>query len=116
MIKTHASWITFSWVVNRRLPTFDLFSALHQGNLDRIEYEFGERAAAEYLGNSATSIYTVHLTLGTLKKDYGIVAWETDDTTPMTFAHHWSGISNILHDIDCGNTPVEAANSVHRKF
>ena len=98
------------------LSIIDLFSALHQGNLDRIEFEFGERSAAEYLGKSATSLYTVHLTLGTFKKDYGVVAWETDDSTPMTFAYHWSGISNMLHGIDCGNTPVEAANSVHASF
>ena len=64
MIKTHSSWITHSWIINRRLPSFDLFSVLHQGNLDRIEFEFGEKDAADYLGNASRSPYTVRLLHG----------------------------------------------------
>ena len=116
MIKTHSSWITHSWIINRRLPSFDLFSVLHQGNLDRIEFEFGEKHAADYLGNASRSPFTVRLPLATLKEDFGIVCWNPDDTAIMSFAHHWFGISNMVHGTDCGNTPVEAANSVHDSF
>lgn len=116
LVKTHSSWITSSWITNRRLPTFDLFSALHQGNLDRIEFEFGEKAAAEYLGNASSSVYTVRLPLATLKQDFGIMCWNPNDEAIMTFAYHWSGISNMVHGTDCGNTPVEAANRVHDSF
>jgi len=116
LMKTHSSWIANSWITNRRLPSFDLFSVLHQGNLDRIEHDFGEKAAAEYLGNASTSVYTVRSPLWKLKQDYGLVCWNPDNDTVMTFALHWSGLSNMCHGYDCGSTPVEAANSVHNSF
>ena len=116
LIKTHSGWITSSWITNRRLPSFDLFSVLHQGNLDRIEHDFGEKAAADYLGNASTSVYTVRKPLWKLKQDYGLVCWNPDENAVMTFALHWSGLSNMCHGYDCGSTPVEAANSVHNTF
>ena len=115
-IKTHSSWIRSSWLANRRLPSFDLFSTLHQGVLDRIEFEFGEKAAADYLGNHPSSPYSVRLPLSCLKRDYGIICANPDEDALMTFAFHWSGLSNMRHGTDCGNTPVEAANRVHDSF
>ena len=114
--KTHLDWITSSWITNRRLPTLDLFSEKHQANLGRIQYEFGEVAAAMYLGNGSDSYYTKRLPVDILERDCGMVFWNPDRNYELSFAYHWSRISNMIHGTDCGSTPVEAANSVHAAF
>ena len=92
-----------SWITNRRLPTLDLFSEFHQANLDRIQYEFGEVAAAKYLGNGNDSYYTKRLPVDTLERDYCMVCWKPDRKYELSFAYRWSGKSNMIHGTDCGS-------------
>ena len=104
--KTQLDWITSRSITNRRLPTLDVFSEIYQAHVDRIEYEFGEVAAAKKLGNNSDSCYTKRLSVDVPERAYSTVCWNPDRKYELSFAYHRSGISNMIQGTDCGSTPV----------
>ena len=71
------------------VPTLDSCSEIQQANLDRIQHEFGEIAAAEYLGNSNDSYYTERRPVDILVPEYGMVRWNPDRKYELSFAYNW---------------------------
>ena len=113
------------WQCLRRLPTFDLQSALLDGALQKLRVEMGEADAAEYLGprnlqeesstantgGTAQHPYCVRDTLEKLKEMYNVTCWENDMTVEMTFMYAWDGIGGIVAGSSCGSTAAEAFHS-----
>jgi len=112
--KAEFGWVMASLHAFRHLPTVDLYSAIWEGWLRRLEQK-GEVRLAEYLGPGGHEFYTTRVSVKTLREVYGIVAQNDDVQAELLFSPHWSGVSGISPGSDCGDQPQEAFHSPWKK-
>ena len=106
-VKTELEWTKAGRRCLRHLVTFDLYSLLWAGFLERLRLK-KESVAADYLGPQGLATYTVQGTLRTFKQRYNVQCHEDDLDKVMLFSPHWSGFGGILRGTDCGDEPIEA--------
>ena len=113
-VKEELSWVMACLSALRDLPTFDLYSVLHKGFLQRLR-EKKESLVADYLGPEGKAIYTQAWTLAEFQEKYNVVAIETDRNASMLYSPHWQGLSGIVPGTACGDEPQEAMHSPWEK-